>query len=425
MERLDDLQLGGPVQQAKRSSVRRAVSGVAAGLGRGYRFTVTSMRWVVLLAWVAAAVALTVLAPYKPDTTGSNFGDLLPADSAVFKVEQRILEEFRIPLLSGTTVVVHQEGGLSVLTRADSLLWALATTQHTLQSGSAPKPNTIAAAIPVPTGRADITVTYLYVAPGTGLHDEVQLADRYAAHFNNQSQVSSYVTGFVPAQIAQLSYLDARLGLFDIASVLLIVVVVALAFRSLLAPLAVVGVAAVGYFVYFPLLTSLATAFGFTVPSQLQPVLVALLLGVVTDYCVLFFSAFRDELRAGLERKEAARAALRVNAPIILVAGLTVAGGTIALLAAPFQVFRGLGPALALTVLVGLAVCLTLAPAVMTILGWRLFTVLPVRGSQGAAATSVLCRSASIACWRSSPVARRRCWSWSPSVADWRWRPSR
>jgi RND superfamily putative drug exporter len=33
-------------------------------------------------------------------------------------------------------------------------------------------------------------------------------------------------------------------------------------------------------------------------------------------------------------------------------------------------------------VLVGLAVCLTLAPAVMTILSWRLFTVLPVRGSE-------------------------------------------
>jgi RND superfamily putative drug exporter len=33
-------------------------------------------------------------------------------------------------------------------------------------------------------------------------------------------------------------------------------------------------------------------------------------------------------------------------------------------------------------VLVGLAVCLTLAPAVMTIAGWRLFTVLPVRGSE-------------------------------------------
>jgi RND superfamily putative drug exporter len=172
------------------------------------------------------------------------------------------------------------------------------------------------------------------------------------------------------------------LRLFEFASVLVIVAVVALAFRSLLAPVVVVGVAVVGYLVYFPLLSSLAAAFGFTVPGQLEPVLVALLLGVVTDYCVLFFSAFRDELRGGLDRKEAARAALRVNAPIITVAGFTVAGGTIALLAAPFHVFRGLGPALALTVLVGLAVCLTLAPAIMTILGWRMFTVLPVRGSQ-------------------------------------------
>jgi RND superfamily putative drug exporter len=368
------------VQSAKESSVDRPASVVASGLGRGYRFTVTTLRWVVLLAWVAAAVALTVMVPYRPDTTGSNFSDLLPPDSPVFKTEQRILTEFRVPLLSGTTVVVHQPGGMNLLTRADSVLWGLATTQDTLQASSPPKPGTVAAAIPVPTGRSDITVTYLYVAPGTGLRDEVQLADQYASHFKNQPDVSAYVTGFVPAQIAQLGYLDARLRLFEIASVLLIMAVVALAFRSFLAPLVVVGVAAVGYLVYFPLLSSLATAIGLTVPAQLEPVLVALLLGVVTDYCVLLFSAFRDELRGGLDPKTAARAALRVNAPIITVAGFTVAGGTIALLAAPFQVFRGLGPALALTVLVGLGVCLTLAPAVMTILGWRLFTVR--RGSQ-------------------------------------------
>jgi putative drug exporter of the RND superfamily len=296
-----------------------------SGFGRAYRFTVTTLGWIVVVAWVAGAVAVTVLVPYRPDTSGSNFSDLLPADSPIFKVEQRILAEFRVPLLSGTTVVVHQADGLSLLTRADSLLWGLATTQDTLQAGTPPKPDTIAAAIPVPTGRADLTVTYLYVAPGTGLRDEVQLADRYAAHFKNQPDVSSYVTGFVPAQVAQIDYIDSRLRLFEIASVLLIMGVVALAFRSLLAPLVVVGVAAVGYVVYFPLLSSLAGALGFTVPGQLEPVLVALLLGVVTDYCVLFFSAFRDELRRGLERKEAARAALRVNAPIIAVAGLTVA----------------------------------------------------------------------------------------------------
>jgi RND superfamily putative drug exporter len=96
---------------------------VSSGLGRGYRFIVITLRWVVLVGWVAGAVALTVVVPYRPDTTtGNSFGDLLPADSPVFRVEQRILQEFRVPLLSGTTVVVHQADGLSLLTRADSLL---------------------------------------------------------------------------------------------------------------------------------------------------------------------------------------------------------------------------------------------------------------------------------------------------------------
>ena len=104
-----------------------------SGFGRAYRFTVTTLCWIVVVAWVAGAVAVTVLVPYRPDTSGSNFSDLLPADSPIFKVEQRILAEFRVPLLSGTTVVVHQAGGMNLLTRADSFLWGLATTQDTLQ----------------------------------------------------------------------------------------------------------------------------------------------------------------------------------------------------------------------------------------------------------------------------------------------------
>jgi RND superfamily putative drug exporter len=344
---------------------------------------VTAGRWIIVAAWVAAATLVTVLIP-SSSGGGGGFGDLLPPDSEVLKVQERVLQEFSVPVIAGTTVVVHQEGGLSLLTRADSVLWALATTQDVVQASVPPPPGSIRAAIPVPTGRADTTVTYLYVTEGTGLRNTVRLASGYAAHFKNQPAVESYVTGFVPAQVAQGDYLRSRLPLFEIASVLLILVVVALAFRSLLAPLVVLGIAAAGYLVYFPLLDQLAHALGFEVPRQLEPVLLALLLGVVTDYCVLLFAAFRDELDTGTDAVTSARNALRLNGTVVAVAGLTVAGGTIALLAAPFEIFRALGPSLALTVLVGMALCLTLAPAVMTILSWRLFTVLPVRGSERA-----------------------------------------
>lgn len=362
------------------SRMVRRLQRLLTRLGEGYRATMTAGRWVVVAGWVAAATLVPILVPFGGGA-GSDFGDLLPPNSRVFQVEQRILREFRVPVLSGTTVVLHQPGGLSLLTRADSTLWALALTQDALQASDPIPPDRLVAAIPVPTGRADLTVTYLFVSPGTGMSRTVALARQYAAHFNNEPSANTYVTGFVPAQVAQGDYLDARLGIFEVASVLLILVVVALAFRSVLAPVVVVGVAAVGYLVYLPLLSTLATALGFEVPSQLEPVLVALLLGVVTDYCVLFFGAFREELLHGHSKQESARRALYRDSKVVAIAGLTVAGGTIALLAAPFGIFRALGPALALTVLIGLTICLTLTPAVMTILGWRLFTVLPVRGS--------------------------------------------
>lgn len=74
------------------------------------------------------------------------------------------------------------------------------------------------AAIPVPTGRADTTVTYLYGSEGTGIVGMVRLCEQYAAHFQNQPSVQTYVTGFVPAQVAQGEYLSARIGLFELAS---------------------------------------------------------------------------------------------------------------------------------------------------------------------------------------------------------------
>lgn len=359
--------------------------------GEAYRSAVTAGRWFVVAFWVVAGVLVTALAPASAGG-GDDFGDLLPADSPILAVEQQVLRDFRLPVLSGTTVVVHQAGGMTLLTRADSVLWALSRTRSYARGEVPSGPGHIIAAVPIPTSAPDVAVTYLYVSGGTGRPTAVRLAKEYAAHFNNQASVTTYVTGFVPAQVAQSGYLRARLPLFEIASVLLILVIVAVTFRSLLAPFVVLGIAGVGYLVYFPILAKIADFFGFDVPSQLEPLLLALLLGVVTDYCVLLFAGLRDELTSGEERMAGVRRSLHNYGAVIAVAGVTVAGGTLSLLAAPFGIFRALGPALAMTVLVGLAVCLTLTPAVMAILGRRLFTVLPTASSSAASRTRALDR---------------------------------
>ena len=152
----------------------------------------------------------------------------------------------------------------------------------------------------------ETSVTYLYVSNYTSLERTRDLAREYAAHFHNQSSVQTYVAGVVPAQVAQADYLESRLHLFEVATLVLIAVVVGLTFRSVVAPFVVLLAAGLGYLVAIRSLGVLAAALGFALPDQLQPLIAALLIGVVTDYCVLFFAGLRQQLDRGLPRLEAA-----------------------------------------------------------------------------------------------------------------------
>ena len=352
-------------------TLARALSTPFRAAGRLYRTAVTSGRWLVVSAWIAATVIVSMFLPTT--TGGGGVGDLLPPGSEAVETQQRSLELFRVPVLSETAVVVHDPAGLTLLTQADIALWALTFTEAYLD-GTAPQGRgNIVAAVPIPTSSRDTSATYLYVTPGTTLRDTAALGRQYAAHFNNQPSVQTYVTGVVPAQAQQGYYLRSRLHVFEVATLVLIAIVVGLAFRSVVAPFVVLFVAGLGYLVAIRFLGLLAASLGFALPDQMQPLIAALVIGVVTDYCVLFFSGMRQQLDRGLSRLDAARAAVAIEAPIVAVAGITVAGGTAALLVADFDLFRAFGPALSLTVVVSVIVSLTLVPALMAILGRTLF----------------------------------------------------
>ena len=110
-----------------------------------------------------------------------------------------------------------------------------------------------------------------------------------------------------------------------------------------------------------------------SIPRDAEPVLAVLLLGVVTDYAIFFLHGMREHLAEGDERVEAAQRATAEYLPIVLTAGLIVAGGTAAPVAGQLDFFRAFGPGMALTVLISLFVAVTLVPAMMAILGRALF----------------------------------------------------
>ena len=112
---------------------------------------------------------------------------------------------------------------------------------------------------------------------------------------------------------------------------LLVLVLLGAIYRSpliALMPLVVVGFA---YAVAQGLIYLYAKS-GATVSSNATSILVVLMFGVGTDYCLLLVSRYREELRTHEDKHDAMARALRRAGPAILASGLTVALSMLVLL---------------------------------------------------------------------------------------------
>ncbi|HMC36260.1 MAG TPA: MMPL family transporter, partial [Actinomycetota bacterium] len=261
----------------------------------------------------------------------------------------------------------------------------LRVDQHTDPSlrsieGALPISNALGV-IPGSREQGTTVVTYLYFDPSLGLQQADALAHRYAAQADSPSDSLIGVTGTLPARLEQSNLILAALPWVELATVLLILAVVGLTFRSIGAPLVTLFAAGTAYLIAIRIVAWVGRRFGVSVPQELEPLIVVLLLGIVTDYSIFFLTDFRDRLRAGDRPKGAIRKTSAEFTPIIFTAGLTVAAGTAALAVARLKFIRAFGPGLALTVVVGLLVAITLVPATLALLGRFVYSSRGLAGS--------------------------------------------
>ena len=217
-------------------------------------------------------------------------------------------------------------------------------------------------------------VTYLFLAPDLNLDARSRAARAYVATLPPPSAGTTRgISGAGPARLAQWDEIDKALPWMEAATILTILVIVALYFRSVGAPLVTLATAGLGYVVAIRALAWMGERTGNGVPNEIEPVLVVLLLGLVTDYTVFFMAETRRRLRHGATRTEAARWATARVAPLVFAAGTLVIAGALSLLAGKLHFFRVFGPGLAVAALVVTLVCLTLVPALMGAVGPWLF----------------------------------------------------
>jgi RND superfamily putative drug exporter len=346
---------------------------VVVGRGaRGFAWLVVRLRFVILLAWVAGAVAATVLLPSLSEGNGAPLGGLIAEDSEAVQARERSAELFSVPILAETAVVQRSPRGLTDEAQQRVFERAAGIAEHPGEDG-------IAFALPItnsqrlfPASRESSTtaITYLFFEPGMSLGDQRSAAEAFAEReISEPDDHLVGVTGAVPARVEEASRIADSLTTIEIATVAVIALILGLTFRSIGAPLVTLVAAGLAYLVTVRILPTLGDLLGVGMPREIEPLVVVLLLGIVTDYAIFFLSGFRARLVAGERRLPAAEHATAQNLPIVLTAGLIVAAGAAALLAGKLEYFRALGPGMALTAIVALLVSVTLIPALLAIFG--------------------------------------------------------
>jgi RND superfamily putative drug exporter len=341
----------------------------------GYAAAVVRFRWAI----VAGLGLCTVLAGLLPGlgSSGAGLSGLVGERNPAIQAQVDAVARFGLPLLSRTAVVQRDPAGLDPFTQADSVLRALEVVKATIDSGGDPGTDLLLAypltnnplLFPRAPEQNTTLITYLFIRPSAGLGTQDAISRDYVTSLERPPGGLLGATGTIPVQGAQWHAIIETLPTVELATLSAIALLVGAAFRSVAAPLVTLASAAVGYLLADRALGVLGVLTGLAAPSQLQPVIVALVLGISTDYAIFFLSGVRRRLRAGDTGADAVRAGVAAYLPIVTVAGLTVAAGVATLSVADSPLFQAFGPALAITVLVGLVVSATLVPALLAILG--------------------------------------------------------
>ena len=334
------------------------------------RFLV-ALRWLIVVAWIAAGVAAFLFLPTLGGAGASPLNDIIPEDSPSLRTAERTTELFGAPAATDVVVVQRDPEGLSK--EAYEAHLRRATETEALPDGvlgAVPLAN-----LPLPgigwNEEATTAVAYLFMSPELSLKERQEAAEEYVGGLVDEGETG--ITGAGPARLAQFDVIQDALPIVEIATLAVIVLMVFLYFRSLLAPLVTLGTAALAYIVAIRGLAWSAEQLGTEVPQEIEPLLVVLLLGLVTDYTVFFLAEARRRMLLGDERLPSAREATARVGPMVLTAGLLVASCCAALLAGELEFFRIFGPGLALCAVVVTLVSVTLVPALLGILGPWLF----------------------------------------------------
>ncbi|MGK8520631.1 MMPL family transporter [Nocardia asteroides] len=327
--------------------------------------------WKVIGLWVLLAIAVVATAPELKSTTDQSA--FLPSHYESIRALELQQEAFPESSAPAAIIVFAREDGApltdadaaSVLSIADGLRDAKIKDVTAMQAAP-PSQNRLIQIIAV-------QMTKVTNPSDTAQSDAVealraQLKDRVA-----DTDLKAGITGQAAQVLDQTESSEKGLAIVGVATIVLILVLLLVIFRSpVIALLPIVVIGSISSMVG-GLIAMVAKAFDLRIDASINAILVVVLFGVGTDYILFLMFRYRERLRAGEDPKTAMISAVtRVGEAITSAAGAVIIA-FMALVLSTLGMFRAMGPALAIAVTVALAAGLTLVPAVVSLLGTKVF----------------------------------------------------
>ncbi|MEU5506143.1 MMPL family transporter [Streptomyces fungicidicus] len=352
--------------------------------------------WVVVGLWVAALVLVGPLAGKFGEVQQNRAVDYLPGSADSTQVA-RVQDELPGGESTDLVLVYHRDGGLTAADRRTAA-GQVAGIADGHELSREPR------GIPSADGS-----TLMYPVSSTGPGQDEEARDAFV---DGVREIAGG-TGGLSVEVGGPGALATDMGkVFEtidgtllLATLGVVTVLLVLIYRSpflWLVPLAAAGVAAAvamaaGY--------GLHELFDVTVTGQSGGIMTVLVLGAGTDYALLLVSRYREELRRHERPYDAMGAALRGCGPAILASSGTVAAGLLCLLAADLNSSSGMGPVGMIGVLSALLAMTTLLPAILVLLGRRVFwPLIPAFGSAPRARRSLFAAMGTSAARRPAAV---------------------
>ena len=292
-----------PRTDEERRSAAPAPSGAADRPGSRAAYAVATavvaLRWLIVAAAVGGAVAAYLLLPAFTTHSGG-IGDITTSGNPAIAAETQAAQAFGFPVLSRTVMVQRDPAGLPqpVLRRPTARPPRCGNGRRPAAptASSSPRCPSSTPAVSSPARRETRTTIVTYLYPNTeNFADATQAAQRYAARFGAADHVVG-VTGTVPGSYRQTQLLGAAVPRLEVVSVAAVILIVGLAFRSVVAPLLTLLTAGVSYIMITRVARCWPARLGVDIPPDLEPLMVALMVGVITDYVVYFLAGLRGEL---------------------------------------------------------------------------------------------------------------------------------